>query len=109
MMAATITGPQVLCYNPRMAKKTTLNELGAMMEHVVKHMATKEEIADIRKEMATKEEMTAGFATIRREMATKDDIAAIKSDLRDIKARFKEVESAVKDHAGHSKEIDHAL
>ena len=31
-----------------MAKKMTLNELGAMVEHVVKHMATKEDIAEVK-------------------------------------------------------------
>ena len=34
-------------------KKTTLNELGEMLSHVVEHMATKDDIADLRKEMAT--------------------------------------------------------
>jgi hypothetical protein len=34
-------------------KETTLNELGAMMEHVVKHMATKEDIAELRSELKT--------------------------------------------------------
>lgn len=38
-----------------MTKKTTLKELGHMLTHVVKHMATKEELAEIRKDMATKE------------------------------------------------------
>jgi hypothetical protein len=42
-----------------MAKRTTLNELGDMLAHVVKHMATKEDIADIRREMATKEQLAA--------------------------------------------------
>lgn len=31
-----------------MAKKITLNELGDMLAHVVKHMATKEDIADLK-------------------------------------------------------------
>ena len=39
-------------------KKTTLNELGSMLEHVVKHMTTKEDIAEVRNEMATKEQLT---------------------------------------------------
>jgi hypothetical protein len=30
-----------------MAKKMTLNELGAMVEHVVKHMATKEDLENL--------------------------------------------------------------
>ena len=42
-------------------------------------------------------------------MATKDDIAGIMTELADIKQRLKDVESAVKNHAGHSKEIDHAF
>ena len=67
-------------------KKTTLNELGQMLTHVVEHMATKGDIAEL-----------------------KADIAGIRSELRDIKARLKQIEAAVEDHAGHSKEIDHAL
>ena len=42
-----------------MVKKTTLNELGQMLEHVVRHMATKEDIADISRDMATKEQVIA--------------------------------------------------
>jgi hypothetical protein len=42
---------------PPMAKKTTLNEIGEMLAHVVKHMATKDDIAEIRKEMATKDQL----------------------------------------------------
>jgi hypothetical protein len=42
-----------------MAKKTTLNELGQMLEHIVKHMATKEDIADIIRDMATKDQVIA--------------------------------------------------
>jgi DNA topoisomerase VI subunit B len=41
-----------------MTKKTTLNELGEMLAHVVKHMATKDDIADLRREMATKDDIT---------------------------------------------------
>ena len=66
-------------YCPHMAKKMTLDQVGAMLGHVVKHMATK------------------------------DDIAGIMEELADIKQRLKDVEAAVEDHAGHSKEIDHAL
>ena len=43
-----------------------------MIHHVVKHMATKEDIADIRKHMATKEDI----ADIRKEMATKEEMAS---------------------------------
>src|SRR3989338_2992477 len=99
-----------------MVKKTTLNEVGEMIRHVVKHMATKEDIAEVRKEMATKAditdvrgEVTTGFASIRKEMATKADIAGIMTELADIKQRLKAVERAVENHSGFSKEIDHAF
>jgi hypothetical protein len=42
-----------------MAKKTTLNEVGEMLAHVVNHMATKDDIAELRKEVATKEQIVA--------------------------------------------------
>ena len=42
-----------------MPKKTTLDELGQMLAHVVEHMATKEDVADIRSDMATKEQIVA--------------------------------------------------
>jgi len=34
-----------------MAKKMTLNELGDMLTHVVKHMATKEDLTDLHTEL----------------------------------------------------------
>ena len=86
-----------------MAKKATLNEVADIVRHVVKHMATKEDIAEVRKEMAT------GFSDIRKEVATKTDIAGIMTELTDIKRRLKAVEEAVENHAGYSKEIDLAF
>jgi methyltransferase-like protein len=42
-------------YFRRMApKKTSLKKIADMLAHVVKHMATKDDIADLRREMATK-------------------------------------------------------
>jgi hypothetical protein len=50
--------PRAVVYFRRMApKKITLKELGEMLGHVVKHMATKDDIADLRKEMATKDDI----------------------------------------------------
>ena len=34
-----------------MAKETTLNEIGEMLAHVVKHMATKDDITEVRREL----------------------------------------------------------
>jgi hypothetical protein len=42
-----------------MPKKTTLKEIGEMLTHVVKHMATKDDIAEVRKDMATKGQVVA--------------------------------------------------
>ena len=47
-----------------MPKKMTIDELGEMLTHVVNHMATKEDIAELRREMATKDEL----ASLRTEM-----------------------------------------
>ena len=41
-------------YNQFMAKKTTLNELGDMLTHVVKHMATKEDLAELKHDLTGK-------------------------------------------------------
>jgi len=41
MFVCKLTGET---YNPLMTQKMTLDELGEMMTHVVKHMATKEDI-----------------------------------------------------------------
>jgi septal ring factor EnvC (AmiA/AmiB activator) len=65
--------------------------------------AVAEDISDLRRE--TKDDIAA----VKKEMATKRDIAGIMEELADIKQRLKDVEAAVEDHAGHSKEIDHAL
>ena len=45
-----------------MTKKTTLKELGEMLGHVIKHMATKDDLADLRNEMHD------GFAAINRRL-----------------------------------------
>ncbi len=66
-------------------------------DDIRKHMATKNDIAN----MATKHDIA--------NMATKTDVAGIMSELAEIKQRLKTVEDAVEDHAGHSKEIDHAF
>ncbi len=79
-------------------KKITLNELGDMMTHVVAHMATKEDIADIRNEMATKAEL----AEVKNTMATASELAILRRDVEEIKEK-------VHSHDGFAKEIDHTL
>ncbi len=93
----------------------TLRELSDQIAFIVKHMATKEDIRnmatkeDIRN-MATKDDIR-NMATKEdiRNMATKDDMAGIREELKDIKFRLKDVEDAVENHAGHTREIDYAL
>jgi hypothetical protein len=67
-----------------MAKQTTIKDVGEMLHHVVKHMATKEDIVEIRKEMAT------GFAMINRRL---DTIIQIQLDQH--AGRIKKLETAV--------------
>jgi hypothetical protein len=40
-----------VCYTALMTKKITLKEIGDMLVHVVKHMATKEDLAEVRREL----------------------------------------------------------
>ena len=56
-----------------MTKKTTLKEISEMLTHVVKHMATKDDIADLRTEL--KGDIVA--------VATQ--VNAIETQLRDMK------------------------
>lgn len=110
-----------MVYSSHMAKRTTLDGLATLVSKGFasadkKFTALAEDITEIKNTMATKEELaklrretTEGFAAVSAEMATKDDISGIRSELSDIKGRLKAVEAAVKNHAGHSKEIDHAL
>lgn len=63
-------------------KEATLNEVSDLVRHVVKHMATKEdlarEIGSVRAEMATKEDLTRGIGSVRK------DIAGIRDDIIEI-------------------------
>ena len=82
-------------------KDITLNEVGDLVQHVIKHMATKEDLA--REINYVRAEMTKGFSEIRA------DIAYIKGELADIKDRLTSLEEIVSDHSHYTKEIDHAF
>ena len=73
-MARNLVHQCRVIYFQIMTKKTTLDELGKMIAHV-KHMATKDDIAEIRKEMATKEQLVTLHA----------QVSAIETQLRDMK------------------------
>jgi septation ring formation regulator EzrA len=82
-----------------MTKKTTLNELGEMLARVVEHMATKEDIVDLRKMMATKDDIAnlGGQLT-----SVERELKSIRRDLDDLREKVENV-------SGFQKEIDHAL
>lgn len=104
---------------PRMAKKGDKKdgkEIGEMLAYIVEHMATKEDIAEVRREMATKGEL----AELRKEMATKSDLAELRmemnegfaelrAEIADIRKVLEVLESKVRDHAKFTKEIDYAF
>jgi hypothetical protein len=62
-----------------MVKKTTLNELGSVMEHVVKHMATKEDLADLKKELKAELASKADL------FALQTQVSSIENDIRSMK------------------------
>ena len=61
-----------------MVKKTTLKEVGEMLVHVVKHMATKEDVEDIRRDMT-------GMATKEQVVALHTQVNSIETHLRGMK------------------------
>ena len=91
-------------------RETTLKELGEMLAYVVEHMATKEELADIRLEMATKDDLNSfrqEFRDFRDE--TRQNFRQVHAELADVRRDVEELKSRADNSAGYSKEIDHAL
>lgn len=91
-------------------KNITLNEVGELVQHVVKHMATKEdlarEISAVRADMATKEDI----GNVRKDIAElRVNIVEIRTELADIRQRLENLEEIVGEHSHYTKEIDHAL
>lgn len=74
-----------------MTKRMTRDELGDVLAHAVKHMATKEDIADIRRDMATKDQV----------MALQTQVNSIEHQLRTTKIdrRLGDLEEKVFGHA----------
>ena len=108
-------------YNLRMEKEPTIIEVHELLLHVVNNMATKEDIAaireemadgfaDVRAEMATKKDLADGLAAIREEMATKTEMSAgfasVRSELSEVKERLGDVEETIESLSGLTVEID---
>ena len=83
-----------------MAKETTLKELGDMLSHIIKHMATKEDIIDVRRDMVTK----GDFALFRAETA--QNFRSIRSELTDANRSLDQIEEHYANLKGVTKEID---
>ena len=84
-------------------KTVTLDELGEMLTHVVTHMATKEDIADLRMELKR------DIADVRKEMATKVELAEVKSELAIVRHDVEIIKEDTESNKGFAKEIDHTL
>jgi hypothetical protein len=81
------------------AKKTTLKEIGEMLAHVVKHMATKDDIADVKSTLADHTKILNDHTR---------DLAIIKKDLTtnlDKRLQLEVRVSAVEKHLGLDKKI----
>jgi predicted RNase H-like nuclease (RuvC/YqgF family) len=68
------------------ARETGLKELGEMLEHVVKHMATKEDIANLT-----------------------EHVVSIEQELKSVRRNLDDLRNKVENVVGYRKEIDHAL
>ena len=86
------------------AKETTLTEVGEMLTHVVAHMATKEEVADI------KTEMMEQFEHVDKQFHALDGrLRDIANEIVVIHRRVERLEELGASNAGFAKEIDHLL
>lgn len=79
------------------AKKTTLKELGEMLSHIVKHMATKEDL----------EKVDTNLMAFQTETA--ENFREVKAEIADIRRVVEALQARVGNTEGYSKEIDHAL
>lgn len=78
-------------------KKTTLNEIGEMVAHVVKHMATKDDIAEL------KTELKGDIVKL------SEQIYGIEQELKSIRIDLEDLRTKVENITGYRKEIDHAF
>ena len=86
------------------AKETTLTEIGGMLTHVVEHMATKEEVADI------KTEMMEQFEHVDKQFHALDGrLRDMANEIAVIHRRVERLEELGANNAGFAKEIDHLL
>jgi hypothetical protein len=88
-----------------MAKKTTLNELGDMLEFAVNRMATKDDIRGI-----VREEIMPFRTELKGEIAALGEQATnVERELRVIRRDLGDLTRKVENVIGFRKEIDHAL
>jgi hypothetical protein len=86
------------------ARETTLKEVGEMLTHVVEHMATKEEVADI------KTEMMEQFEHVDKQFHALDGrLRDMANEIAVIHRRVERLEELGASNAGFAKEIDHLL
>jgi hypothetical protein len=89
----------------RMAKKTTLNELGDMLEFAVNRMATKDDIRGI-----VREEIMPFRTELKGEIAALGEQATnVERELRVTRRDLGDLTRKVENVIGFRKEIDHAL
>ena len=81
-------------------KKTTPKEIRETLGYIVQHMATKDDLADIRQVMATKTDVRA---------IVRDELAPIRSELKSIRGDLDDLMEQFENVPGYRKEIDHAL
>ena len=83
-IANTVEGlrQHVDAISEQMATKVDLANLRDEMTNMREQMATKDELAAVKAQMATKDELRDGFAALRIEMATKNDLGRLETTMR---------------------------
>jgi hypothetical protein len=92
-------------------KQTTSKETGEILDHIVSHMGTKDEIAGVKGEIRDpKAEMLDEFEDVdTRFSANHDQLRDISSEIAVIHRRVERLAELGASNAGFAREIDHAL
>lgn len=86
------------------AKGTTLEEIGEMLTHVVEHMATKEDVTEVKIEIAAVESRLT-----KRIVDLGEQVGGIERELREIRRDLEALREKFENVEEYRKEIDHAF
>lgn len=87
-----------------------LQDISESIRFIVKNMATKSDITDVKKDIADVKRDVADLKRNVADLPTKEDVQSIVyAELKDIRRQLEVLEESSKSYSGFAKEIDHVL